>query len=306
VKYLQDVQVEKTHAERMTENATALDITYHNMRNKRTISVDHVESDIDKQWLHVSKTMLQSPELKAISTHYHHTSKFVASKSVQSLFRRGVFLVPNVMLAEVSDYLERRIEELVPLVEAFVNAYPKQIEAAREKLGDAFDETNYPPADALYDAFGIDYRWVSIGTPGAVNGISRAIYLREQARVQAQFEQAATILITGMREQALKMVKALTERLQTLPGEKKKTFKDVTINRLQEWAHNYLHGISDVVYDEKLKPVAETVLMLTDVDPKDLRKDDVFRQDVAVRMGEVEETLEKLIIEKPTRAIVFE
>jgi len=306
--YLNDENVEnKSHSERMNKNAVALDITYHNLQNKRSISVTHVDSgEINSAWLHLSNTMLKSDELKAIGAHYVATSKVLAKKSFNSLFRRGVFLVPKVMVTEISDYLEERITELIPLVDAFAAVYPAQVEAAKIELGDAFNVKNYPTVPALYSLFGIDYRWVSIGTPSHLSDISREIYLREQTRVKNQFEEAAAILLDGMRHDALKMVQTLSERLTNRVGEKKKVFKKATLDRLHEWAHNYVHGLSDVVYDDKLKPVAETIMRLTDVDPQDLRNDKLFREDVVKRMGEVEETLKKMIVERPGRAISFE
>lgn len=300
------MNMEPTHAERMMDNAVALDITCHSLCTKRSVAAEHVNSHIDKQWLHVSKTMLKSNELKAINNLMHGTKLWLKKHAIPSLFRSGVYLVPNNMVADVTEYLENRLDSLSPLVTTFVHAYPSMIEEARVKLGDSFDESQYPSIESVSSLFSIDYRWVSIATPTYINSISREIYLREQRRVKQHFEEAACILIEGMREAALKMVKTLTERLDTAPGEKPKRFKSAVITRLHEWADNYMHGFSEVVYDEKLKPIAETIMMLTDIDPNDLRKDDAFRSDVVKHMSEVEERLEKMIIEKPKRSIILE
>lgn len=298
--------VEPTAAERIQENAIALDITYHCIGNKRSVATSHVETEIDKEWLHIQKEMLKSPELKKIRSFYYQTSKHLAVKSLPSLYRRGIFLIPNTMVAEVADYLEQRNFDLKPLVEDFLHAYPQRVEEAREQLGNAFDESNYPSQQELRGAFGIDYRFVSIGTPTSVNDVSRAIYLREQARVRDQFEEAAAVLMGTMRQQALGMVKALHERLNTPLGEKPKSFHASTINKLNQWAYDYLHGLGDVVMDEKLRPIAETIMMVTDVDAKDLRQDERFRADIARKVGEVEESLKKLLVDKPRRAVILE
>jgi hypothetical protein len=297
---------EMSHAERIQQNSVALDISFHKLGTARVISNDLVETEVNKDWLRVQKDMLKSGELKAIQTYFYFTDKWIKAKSLPSLYRRGVYLVPINSLTEIADFLETRRIELQPLVDDFVATYPDRIEEARQELGEAFNESNYPSVDEVRDAFGIDYRFINIGTPGVVQGVSRAIYLREQARVKAQFEEAAAVLMATMRESSLKLVQSLRDRLDTPVGQKPKVFKESTITKLYEWANNYVNGLSDVVLDEKLKPIAEQIMMITDVDPVDVRKDVAFKDHINREMGKVEESLKKLIVDRPKRAISFE
>jgi hypothetical protein len=65
----------------------------------------------------------------------------------------GIRLLPNVYLIDYQNELRRLSSEFAALTEDFLTAYPAEVAQAQLKLGDLFNEADYPPTAHLKDKF---------------------------------------------------------------------------------------------------------------------------------------------------------
>lgn len=119
-------------------------------------------------------------------------------------FRGAHALLP---VASYESYLARMDQakrERAEKVEEFIKAYRGNIREAREMLGDAFDESLYPSADAIRDSFAVQIDWCSI--PSGTNGsgahaqVADAMLEANAQRVKVAMSSSLTRLVTELRD----------------------------------------------------------------------------------------------------------
>ena len=93
--------------------------------NSRKVSSSQVEVDADKELIRVAKTLLDSPELQAISTLDGDVRRFLYDTCLP--FEVGIHLLPLGLLETVDEKLNEFREKRRVSVEVFLFAYPTPV-----------------------------------------------------------------------------------------------------------------------------------------------------------------------------------
>lgn len=267
-------------------------------------SVDPL-GDPDQAFVHVTKDIIHSTELQNVRKQTHAIRKFIASNSVPSFLRGGMYLVRVDAIEEVDRHLSRMRGTLRGLIELFVAAYPGLISEAQAKLGALYRPEDYPTVDQVRAAFTWDLRLLTFSTPSTLQHISQALFERERVKLAHSIESAAEDIKVLLRQQAREILDHMVDRLT--PGEdgKPKVFRKSLVGNAVEFLRSF--NARNVVDDRELAAIMGQVgSMLDGVDAGELRKQEGLREAVRARATEIRTRLDEMVTERPKRDITLD
>ena len=295
----------------MIEKTVAISVFFGAVGNTR--KVKNAEVDIQSQALHVSKTLLESPEYEAVKSHDRQTMKWLNNICVPSFFRSGIYCVPIPSVQKVEEYLKVRLEEREALIEKFLLVYDQQKTEAQTRLGaiqvgqvtaDCYNSQDYPPQSSVRQAFKLEWAWVNLGTPGKLKQISAGFFEQEQKKAESKWAEATDQVKTLMRSQFKDLVDHLVERLT--PGEdgKSKKWHGTTLTKVSEFLEAF--SVKNVTDDAELEQlVGATKKLLDGVNVETIKDSDHLRSNIQKGFGIVKDCLDQLVVEGGTRKISF-
>ena len=108
-----------------------------------------------------------------------------------------------------------------------------------------------------------------------------------------------------MADELNTLVSGLLDKLTPDEDGKPKTFKDATVKNLNEFFDRFSE--MDLGSSDELRELVEQAQQAVNgVDPNSIRKDQALRDALSGKLKAVGEQLEKSLVAKPKRAIVFE
>lgn len=141
--------------------------------------------------------------------------------------------------------------------------YAKMKKTARDRLGDLFNEDDYPATIA--DKWGIHWDYVTTEPPEHLKKIAPEIYDREMKRVQQQFDEAVSLTEAAFTDQLNKLVSHLVDRLGTTEDGKPKKFNSTTVDNFNLFFEKFSQ--MNIGSNGKLTQlVDEAKMLLNDVD----------------------------------------
>lgn len=295
----------------MSENGKTVDdksvllvVDFHKLGNTRKVSTSQITVDADKSMLHVNKNLLDSPEYDAIRTHDGKTRAWLYTRALPSLFKEGVFRVPNTMVVDVDDYLAKRATERQVLVGYFRQAYGLRVTEALERLNGLANENDYLKADDAASRFGMTWRYITFATPDALKNLKAGLFERERDKLADLVQSASDEIKTVLRVQLQALVKRMiTQLTPTADGKKKKIYDSLTGN-IDDFLETFkARNIADDVELQKLVEKARSVLHGVDADL--LRGEEFVRTSVKDGFQQIEKQLSAMIVDKPTRQFDF-
>ena len=216
---------------------------------------------------------------------------------------RGVRLIRKSRIEEFETQMGAFQEQLSAALQELENAYQVLRDDARQSLGELWNYADYPATISQEVGFVWDYP--AIEPPDMLKELHPDIWARQQAQVAAQFETAAATMEAAFAEELQKLVSHLSERLSGEEDGKPKTFRDSALTNFGEFFQRF-RSVS-VSSSEQLDAIINQAMgLLAGKDPKDVRKSDEVRTELATGLAEVQSQLESLIVERPTRKITFE
>ena len=289
----------------ITERTVCVSLTIKSLGNSRKVSNSQVTVDADKDLIRVSKTLLDSQELKAIKTLDGAVRQYLYTRALPSLFRSGIYLVPTELVEQVDARLLTFREDREKAVDLLINAYPVLKADAQERLRSTYNEGDYPDEETLRRQFSMSWRYIAFETPEKLRGINPAIFQREREKAEQAWE-SATDEIRGLLRQAFAdLVGHMAERLQPGDDGKKKVFKNTLVSNLAEFLETF--DLRNVTDDDELKRLVDRAkAMLGGVEPQDLRDNEALRDSLGQSMTKIKGDLDSMLTTKPSRAISFD
>ena len=284
-----------------------LQLTGPGLRRQLKAEDARVGADVDVDWLHLSKDILEAEELKAVRQFDGATRALVRQMALPCSFtRHGMYLVPVAASEEVDDLLRERQRERAAKVDVVLERYKDEDEGlkvqARRRLGELYRETDYPTPSALREAYSMSWSWLALETPSRLRGISRAFFERERQKAEQSWAGIQEELQATLRQQTLDLVSGLTERLQE-PGEggKRKAIRESFYNKLNAFVDRFpLQNVQD---DQELADaVARMRELVGNTDLRDLRGNEETRTALAKQFGDLQADLDALVAAAPRRA----
>ena len=264
------------------------------MGNTRKVSTSQIEADADKDLLRVSKHLLDSAELKAVSRFDGEIRRFLYNICLP--FEIGIHLLPVAALEVLEERLRKFAADRAELAKAFLAAYPSLCQGAAKRLRGLYNPADYPPVDEVAREFGFSWQYVSFGVPDQLKGISQEVWEQEREKAAQRMAEASSEIQQVLRQSMADLVTHMAERLKWGPDGKPLKFKQSTVSNLVEFLSNF--SFRNVTDDRELQEfVSQARGLLQGVEAEDLRTTSEVRariqQGMAAIAGELERMLSK-------------
>ncbi len=247
---------------------------------------------------------------KLLDTSHHAFKAVTAIKGRAVNYFRGVSLPypePGIRLIrqETIPDFDRQIavfrEELDEAVIDLDRHYSELRAAARDRLGDLYDASDYPAT--LVGAFAIEHDFPSVEPPPYLQQLSPELYHLECQRVQSRFDEAVQLAESAFTEELSRLVSHLTERLAGNEDGKPKIFRDSVVENLTEFFDRFKQ--LNIGSSEQLEQlVTQARQVVSGVHPQHLRNNQELRANVATQLSGVQSVLDGLLVDRPRRNII--
>jgi hypothetical protein len=212
----------------------------------------------------------------------------------------GIRLIRQDAIAEFDQRVSEFRDELDIAVAELNRHYDELRLAARDRLGDLFDVSDYPTT--LIGMFAIEHDYPSVEPPNYLRQLSPELYEAECRRMQARFDEAVQLAEQAFLDELVKLVEHVTERLSGEHDGKPKVFRDTAITNLTEFFERFrsLNVRSNEQLDEL---VVRAQQIVGGVEPQQLRDSGSLRQQIVTQLSSVQSSLDGLLVDRPRRNI---
>ena len=212
----------------------------------------------------------------------------------------GIRLIPQGSIDEFNERISAFRDELDEAVLQLDEHYDELRSAARERLGDLFDLSDYPTT--LVGMFAIEHDFPSVEPPPYLRQLSPELYQQECQRVQSRFDEAVQLAEQAFIEELARLVEHLSERLSGSADGKPKVFRDSAVTNMAEFFERFrtLNVRSNEQLDEL---VGNAQRVVRGVEPQQLRDSQTLRQTISTQMAAVQAGLDQMLVDRPRRNI---
>lgn len=277
------------------------------LTNRKQVATEEVTTDVDAKMLHVSKSLYDSKELRAIRHLNNEARNHIRARSVPSYLRSGIYLVKLKFTQEIRDYLAANRPEwgkspLHVAIQDFVAVLPKAEQDAKERLGKHYDAADYPTAAMVEAAFTWDFEWLSLEAPTELKKVSLAFYEEAEKKAKEQMRRVMEDIEQTLVQETVELLDSVVESLKPDADGKPKAFRAPVITKVEKFL-DLLHYRD--TGNEKLKEVTQQMrAAINGLSPKEVREGG---RDGAValagRFDSMKQALSVLVTERPTRKI---
>lgn len=303
----------------INENTLQLTVSFSRLGTRRAVPKSKAQVEVldagqvnvaerpEQDVVHVAKSILDSPELKAIASLDHSVRAYLSTRAVPApMLKSGVFMVHADLVESIYTYLEEMKTRRDSLVEQFIDAYPKLIEAARDALKGLFDARQYPSSATVRNAFSMEWSLREQQVSGKLKTISKAIYDKEVEKAKGEVASMVQSVKDALAVSLSGMVNHLVERLSGEEDGKPKIFKGSTVENLTEFLDLYYKRTPDSENDTLAPLVEQAKKVLSGVDVKSIKSDTTIRERVAQGFAEIKSALDAMpAVSRPERAVTL-
>lgn len=287
----------------LAKKTVCIKVSLSTMGNTRKVSTAQIEADADKDLLRVSKRLVDSAELKAITRFDGEIRRYLYSICLP--FEIGIHLLPITALEMVEHRLRKFAVDRRQLVQAFLAAYPSLCQDAATRLRGLYNPTDYPAAEEVAREFGFSWQYVSFGVPEQLQGISREVWEQEREKAAVRMAEASTEIQVVLRETMAKLVQHMADRLKVGPDGKPLRFKETTVENLVEFLMNF--EFRNVTDDNELQElVSQARDLMQGVTADDLRTTGDLRSKLQQGMTGIAAQLDTLLVRTGGRKFRFD
>src|SRR5215475_719090 len=224
-----------TEHKTLDDKSVLLVVGFHRLGNTRKVSTSQIEVDADKTMLHVNKSLLDAKEYDAIKTHDGKTRAWLATRALPSMFKEGVFRVPNTLVVEVDEYLTARASERKDLVAAFKKSYKDRVLEAITRLNGLANANDYLSAEDAAEKFRLTWKYVTFATPDALKNLRDGLFQREREKLATEVQSAAEEIKQVLRVQMAALVDRMVVQLTPNKEGKKKKIYDSLVGNIADF-----------------------------------------------------------------------
>ncbi len=264
---------------------------------RRVQSEDVTAKDADKKRLRVTKVILESP---IINEMYKIRSGIAAGlkdiKVPTKMFRHGVYLIPQRYLQDVELRLAQAQRDMKEQAALLVAEYDQLKDAAKESLGQLYDENDYPAAAVLEESCDVQWNYLSFDVPDTLKALNMDIFKREREKAERRWDEAAEQIRRALREGFGGLVTEFVDKM--IPGDDGtfRKLKQPFIDKFHEFLR-FFEGrnvTSDEELDELVKKAKDLMEGRT---AQELRGDEEMREKILESFKALRESSDKLVQE---------
>lgn len=299
------VQIEQGQG--VAEQTVILSLSLGKVTNRRKLKSDTetVDTEIDRDMLHLSVDLFDAPEQKRCQKFLTALKANIGNYTVPSFFRGGMYLVKMEAVEHVDMMIEKAIEDFKPIVQAFADVVDQRRDESRARLKGAFDVRHYPTREQVIAGYRIEKRWLTMSTPQSLKQISASFFEREKAKAEESIKTATSEITKLLAVEAKKLTAHLVERLSPGADGKPKIFRDSAVSNISEFLATF--NLRNIGGSEELNSqISKIRQLLNGVDPEALRTNETLKESVSSGFKQVAEELDKLVVARPTRMFNFQ
>lgn len=303
----------------MLDKCVLLQIDFKRLGNTKSVNREVVNADTDKSMMSVSKTLLDSPELRAVGQVDEKLKTYLRDQCLPSIIRKGVYLLPLLSVQKVHSKIESFSALREEKIEAFIAIYPTLIEQAAARLRVLFKAEDYPATRKGSDgklevlpgyeailraAFSLEYNCVTFGVPDVLAEIDDQVFKKSKNKMNAQWNEAQEVVQQLLRVRVQETVANLQSKLQPNAEGKVRGFSKLAVEKIEAFFNDFdALNITDDAALQKL--VEDGKALLQGVDPEAVRKSKDLQQSLSEQFGQIQAQLSAMIVDKPKRAMSF-
>lgn len=302
----QDQQSTQSATSVLREEFTALKLSFTWWGTRRSLSSEQKTQAAQSfqaqgDYLSASKKLIdtKNEEWKALTAQKGLIRKYWESVSLPYP-EDGIRLVRIDNLESIIETLQDMREELGRRAAALDVVFWNLRERARYRLGDLFNESDYPYSVA--DSFNVSWDVVSVDLPDYLQTLNPRIFAEQSARVRERFNQAVELAETAFASELSKLVSHLVERISGGEDGKPKTFRDSAIDNFGEFFSRFRRlNIGSNQQIDDLVTECEQILRGRSAD--DLRNSSALRGVISSQLNSVSEALGDAMQNIPRRRV---
>lgn len=212
----------------------------------------------------------------------------------------GVRLIRQGRSEEFDERMRDFRFELDQAVAGLQRKYAALRAEARTRLGTLFNEADYP--ERVDDAFALEWEFPSYEPPDYLRRFNPQLYAQECTRIRNRFDEAVRLTEEAFLGRLNGLVAHLAERLSGETDGKPKVFRNSAVENLNDFFEEFRS--LDIGSNAELQDlVARAQRLINGVSPDALRSDFNTRSTVANGLAEIQQTMDALMVPRPTRAI---
>ena len=265
-----------------------------------------ITADADESMYRVTKKLLESPELDAISKWDGKLDRFLQHRALP-FGSDAIHAIGLAGIAEVVEYIENvYIPGRQRLVNAFLDAYELRVAQSLEKLREIGEQQQYPSREVVASRFYVDYYVFKLDVPGNLGEVNSAIWRRELEKASRRVAEQSDRLVAMSRDLIKEVVDDTLGKLTRFSNREQKTIKQNGIDSFKEFLATFKYR--NFMDDSEL---AQQVTMLEDlmrgIDAETLRDRRTTRQRVQDGLRQASEAIGQMIsTEKQGRVMSME
>ena len=262
-----------------------------------------IDTNADKEWLRMRKTLLESEEFHRIKQHQAMTRQWCVNRSMPSFLRVGIYFVALTEVERYEQYLAAAVRELrTDLVPRFIEVYPGQREAAKASLKKLFNIDDYPTTEDMGTRFDIEWNWIYFGLPDNLPSIVRE---REAEKLKKAYADAQVQIVAALRTGFAELVSHAVEKLKVEPGKKPPVFKETLVTNIAEFCETF--SARNIMQDEELSALVTRARdIVRDVKADDLRQYENEREKIAAAFADIKGTMDTMVVTPKGRKFHFD
>ena len=281
----------------LAEDSIVLNLTIGKVTNRRKMSSDSesIQTDIDRDMLHVSVDLYDSEELRKCESFLSNLKTRVRQLAMPSFLKGGMYMVKHNAVKMVDDMVRKAQTDFRPLVEGFAAVAGERELEAKARLGDAFESSRYPTKGQILEIFSISFNWFTFGTPDSLQKIDKDMFERERNKQALMVEQAADQITRMLALEAKGLSDHLVERLTPAEDGNPKRLNKRALERITEFLNgfNFRNIGSSAELERNMEDMRS---ILEGVDAPTLRVDDTLKNSVKEKFERLSGSLDQMIV----------
>lgn len=298
---------QSNHGHQLRTTMAAMRISYTWFGTRKSLSREQKAQAADTfhaegKYLSAGKKLIDTgdPSFRAVTAVRTQVNSFFKGTSLPYP-ESGIRLVPQGTLDEINVRMLQFQAQLAEAVEALDARFDELKYEARNRLGDLFNESDYPTT--LRGLFEIGWDFPSVEPPEYLRRLNPQLYQEECDRVKSRFDEAVQLAEIAFTEELNRMVEHLAERLTGAADGTPKVFRDSAIDNLTEFFERFKR--LNIGSNEELEQVVERARQVIDgVAPQTLRDNDTLRQRISGQLAAVQSSLDGMMVDRPRRNIL--
>jgi hypothetical protein len=283
----------------LVKNSILLKVSFGVLGNSKKADEDLIKDNTAKERFKIHKTLLDSPELKAIQRADQALKMWLVRECIP--FEMGVMLLSSAKLPLLWERMTRYAKvERPALINAFVEAYPRLVNEAKQALGKDFIASEYPNVSDVRKRFYFDYKPLSFDVPSALKSISKEVYDTEILKAQANIATVTEEIQQAQRQVLLGLVETLDDQLK--PGEdgKRKALHQGAITKLNKFLGEF--HLENLTGDAETAALVEQLHDLTNgISAAGLKGKEDVKSGIAEKLLSIKEKLGTMVVVKTAR-----